>query len=287
MRNITAAEKRKIVAGLLKTPEGRASLAAALQEPLRTFRDYEAVGRRAFMVDPLGDGQLPYYDKDPKLTAYVVGEEGEDLMDVVKGDRIFVPLFEIAGNPQIPLTQVKMRKYDVEARVKQSAKNEIFRVEDQKIFKMFTTIANDANHVHSPVTATAADATIDDFSEAMALVEKQNGLRCANIFMNPGNMKIVRRLGKDYFEPSTTAELLRTGRMGNIFGATVNVSPEIAADEIYFTSEEDTFGVFVQSQELTVMPADRPEERKLGWSVFQQIGVSIHNPYGLSMLKLT
>ena len=52
-----------------------------MTQPLRLRRDYMAVGRKTFLVEQLPDGALPIYDKDPDVTAYVVGEEGENIVN--------------------------------------------------------------------------------------------------------------------------------------------------------------------------------------------------------------
>ena len=76
---ISNAVKQKIISEFIKTPQGRQKLAASMTQPLRTRRDYTAVGRKTFLVEQLPDGALPIYDKDPDVTAYVVGEEGENI----------------------------------------------------------------------------------------------------------------------------------------------------------------------------------------------------------------
>jgi len=283
---MTKAEKRKIIAKLMRTPEGRAEIAVSLQEPLRQFRDYETVGRRAFVVDQLPDGSLPYYDKDPDLKAYVVGEEGTDVTEIIKNDRVFVPLREIATNPMIPLTQIKARKYDVEARVQTKAKSELFRSEDEMIFNMFEHISSDPDAANTPIAVEADKVSIDHFSEAIGQIEEHGNIRCANIFMNAANMKIIRKLGMDYFEPSTTSELLKTGQMGSLFNAVIHTSPLIPKNRIYFTAEPEFFGVFVESIELTVLPADDNKARQVGWSIFEQVGALVHNNKGLSTLHI-
>jgi hypothetical protein len=82
-------------------------------QPLRLRRDYSAVGRKTFLVEQLPDGALPIYDKDPDVTAFVVGEEGENILAIQKPRRVIFPLFEIASNPEIPLTQIKERRFDL------------------------------------------------------------------------------------------------------------------------------------------------------------------------------
>ena len=65
--------KQEIISQHIRTAAGRQKLAASMIQPLRRRRDYASVGRKAFYVENLPDGALPVYDKDPNVTAYVVG----------------------------------------------------------------------------------------------------------------------------------------------------------------------------------------------------------------------
>jgi len=288
MSQMSLARRRQIISQLVRTPAGRHQLAASLQEPLREYRDYEAVGRRAFMIDQLPDGTLPYYDKDVDTPAYVVGEEGEDVLVVVKGERIYIPMFEIATNPMISITQMKERKFDLESRVKTKTKAEVFRKEDEKVFALFQTVVEAGSAPNPPieVDVPGTSVTIDHFSNAMALIEAHGHIRCANIFMNPANMKVLRAVGKDYFEPAYTQELLRTGFVGTIFGCQIHTTPALSSDWIFFTGEPEFFGVIPVRQDLTVLSADNPARRQIGFSIWEQLGMAIHNPKALAAIHL-
>ena len=119
--NVSNAAKQKLIGDYIKTPQGRQKLAASMTQPLRTRRDYMSVGRKTFLVEELPDGALPIYDKDPDVTAYVVGEEGENILAITKPRRVIFPLFEIASNPEIPLTQIKERRFDLIERAQDRA----------------------------------------------------------------------------------------------------------------------------------------------------------------------
>ncbi len=54
--SVTNAVKQRIIGEYIKTPQGRAKLAASMTQPLRTRRDYAAVGRKTFLVEQLPDG---------------------------------------------------------------------------------------------------------------------------------------------------------------------------------------------------------------------------------------
>src|SRR3989304_1656741 len=134
MTTVNTSVKQKIIGDLVATPAGRAKKAASMTQPLRLRRDYMAVARKTFLVEQLPDGALPIYDKDPDVTAYVVGEEGENIIGITKPRRVIFPLFEIASNPEIPLTQIKERRYDLIERAQDLARAQIQAAEDERVF---------------------------------------------------------------------------------------------------------------------------------------------------------
>ena len=172
----TNAVKQKIIGEYIKTPQGRAKLAASMTQPLRTRRDYAAVGRKTFLVEQLPDGALPIYDKDPDVTAFVVGEEGQNILAVTKPRRVIFPLFEIASNPEIPLTQIKERRFDLIERSQDLGRAQIQAAEDERVFAVLDSVATAGfdslpgqMNADIPVIAPISGAVLAD---AFALIER-------------------------------------------------------------------------------------------------------------------
>lgn len=285
-RKVTAAQKHQLMTKLLGTQAGRQRIAANIQEPLRKLRDYQAIGRRAFFVDELPDGTLPVYDMDIDTPAYVVGEEADSIQTVVKAKRMLVPLFELTSYPKVPFTQVKERRFDIIRRIKQKARDELFRREDQLIFAAFKKAAT-KNDINATKTVTKANFNMGVIAETFAAIET-HGLRVDKIFLNAAQFPVVRKAGRDYVDFETQRELLRTGYLGTLYGASLYMSPEVQADRLYFVTEPEYFGVIPVRIDLTVIPADDPANRSFGWSIFENIGIGIHNAnLGLQQLVIT
>lgn len=284
-----SAQDLKQISRLMRTAAGREEIGASLVEPLRLFQNYSSVMRRAFLVDPLPDGQIPYYDKFEDCTAYVVAGEGQDIQEVTGRDqRIVAQLFEIAANPMIPWTQIKQRRYDVQSTVQTSANSEIFRTEDKMLVKLLDKASTD---FHPILTVSGANnLTIEHFSEAMSKIEGVGrNLRCVNIFMNPKHNHVLRKINKDHYsiDFETSSEIINAGFLATLFGATINTSGEIPEDKIYFTCDPIYLGRVVESIPLTVMPADDNAKRMVGWSVFEEVGAFVHNPKGVTVIKIS
>jgi len=123
-------------------------LAASMVQPIRRSLDYQGIARRALVVDPLPQGALPIYDKEPTSLVHdtiIVDDEGnittkESHQNRVFGGRVMMPTFEIAANPTIRITDVKRRRFNVIDRAVQKARAEMQAEVDNEIFKAIESI---------------------------------------------------------------------------------------------------------------------------------------------------
>ena len=281
---VSAAQKHALMTKMLGTAKGRTHIAASIQEPLRTLRDYSSVGRRLLMVDELPDGTLSIYDKDIDTPAYVVGEEADSIQEVVKGERVHVPTFELASYPKIPFTQVKERRFDVISRIKKKAKDELFRKEDALIFAALDA-ATDSN-ADNPKVQTGGALAMTHLADAYAKIET-HGHQVSKVVMNAAEFKVLRNAGRDYVDFETQRELLNTGFVGKLWGADIFMSPEVTAGNVYLTAEPEYVGVMPVRIDLTVVPADDPGNRSFGWSIFEAIGISFFNSKSVCKVEVT
>jgi len=286
---ISNEQKQQIIAEYIKTAGGRARLAASMTQPLRLRRDYTSVGRKTFLVEQLPDGALPIYDKDPNVTAYIIGEEGENILAVTKPRRVHFPLFEIASNPVIPLTQVKERRFDLIERAQDLAKAEIQAEEDTRVFEILDAVATagfdniGATNADIPAVAPLTPA---DLIDAIASVQRHD-LRVARIFANAVDYADIMKWGRDVLDIETQAALLKTGMLATAWGANIIVSRRVPAGYIYVCAEPEFFGRIPVRTELSVLSADNPRERTIGFSCFENLGIGCHNPLGLCRVVIS
>jgi hypothetical protein len=288
--NINTSQRQQLIGEYIKTPAGRQKLAASMTQPLRTRRDYTSVGRKTFLVEQLPDGALPIYDKDPDVTAYVVGEEGENIIAITKPRRVIVPLFELASNPEIPLTQVKDRRFDLIERSQDLAKAQIQAAEDERVFAVMDAVAVNGfdsipggTNPDIPVIAPISGAVLAD---GFSLIEAHD-LRVARVFMNSRDYADIRKFGRDILDIESQAALLKTGLQATLWGASIITSRLVTNGTVYICCEPETFGRIPVRTELTVLSADDPKARTIGFSVFENIGIGCHNPRGLTRLIVT
>jgi HK97 family phage major capsid protein len=290
MNQVSNAVKQQIISEYIKTAAGRAKLAASMTQPLRLRRDYTAVGRKTFLVEELPDGALPIYDKDPEVTAYVVGEEGENIVAIQKPRRVIFPLFEIASNPEIPLTQIKERRFDLIERSQDLAKAQIQAAEDERVFAVLDSIAVSGFDTlpggTNPDVNVVAPISPSVLADAFAEVERHD-LRVARIYMNAVDYADIRKFGRDILDIESQATLLKTGLQATLWGAQIITSRLVPAGYVYVCAEPENFGRFPVRTELTVLSADDPKARTIGFSCFQNVGIGAFNPRGLVRIVVT
>lgn len=277
--------KYEVISQHIRTAAGRQRLAASMIQPLRRRRDYTSVGRKAFFVEPLPDGALPIYDKDPTITAYVVGEEGENIVAVAKPKRVLFPLFEIASNPEIQLTEIKQRRYDLIERSVDLGKSEIQAEEDRKVFAVMDALAADPTNPNPAIPVTG-NLTANALADAFAAIERSD-IRVATVFLNAKDYADLRKWDRDTLDIETQAILLKTGLMATLWGAKLIVSRIVPEGTVYCCGEAEFFGRIPVRTELTVLSADDPKNRLIGFSMFQQIGIGAYNPFALQVLEIT
>src|SRR5271156_3280781 len=298
MANLSRTQQQTAMLGqLLKTAGGRQKLAASLGPSLRRRRDYMSIARKALMVETLPDGALPIYDKEFDTTgasfvqAYVVGEEGGDIINVVKPIRVTVPTFEIAANPMIPITQIKERRFDLVARSLNLAKAEVGATEDSYVFSLFDAVANAAathpanDPVYNPDIAINAPIDINSMADGFGQVQRHD-LSVAFVFFNPRDYTDLLKWTQQNIDRETQRKLLKTGVMGYLWGATLLQSRKVGYGCIYILADAEFLGVIPERIPLTVMSADRPDLRQIGFSIFENLGFLVFNPSGVQRLTV-
>lgn len=283
---------------ILKTAAGRQKLAAALGPSLRRRRDYMSIARKALMVETLPDGALPIYDKEFDETgrsfveAFVVGEQGGDIVKLANPLRVTVPTFEIASNPMIPITQIKERRFDIVSRALNLAKAEIGAAEDGFVFNLFDTIATAAagkatsDPIYNVTYPLSGSITPDAMADLFGQVQRHDN-SVAYVFVNPRDYTDFLKWHDSTLDRETQRHLLKTGIMGYLWGATVLQSRKVTYGSVYVLADAEFLGVVPERVPLTVLSADRPDLRQIGFSVFEIAGFLIFNPSGVQKMTVT
>jgi hypothetical protein len=83
------------------------------------------IARRLLVVDPIGNGIDPKYERDIDVAAMVISSNGAPAESRVFGDSFVVPTFEIGANPTVRISEVRRRRFNIIDRAVQKARQEI------------------------------------------------------------------------------------------------------------------------------------------------------------------
>ena len=319
-QSMNAVLDKRIKDLMAKGSEGANIIARSLIQPLREYQDYVGVGRTAFLVQELQQGQPPILDQDvdPNV-AYQVSDLGENVLKLINPLSVRVNLMTIAANPAVTYSEIKSRTYPLKERIIQRTKAEVFRVEDRAIFNClsatafheYTRVIFQKNYqlenpitfgggqkitipgtpINPPVVANRDTLSIQHFSIAMSLIERHGGLKATNLYMNPYNALILRNMNINntngfYIDFETSKELMEKGFIANCYGMRVIVSPVIPTDKIIITAEPEYTGRIIVNLPLTVLPNNDVSNRRIEFSIFEEIGVLCYNPRAVCGIQI-
>ena len=162
---LTAEQKEFLIEQALQTEQGRIALASSMANPIRLTLDYQGIGRKLLVVDPLPQGALPVYDKDVKIPVIVIGKRGQAPDTIVEGERITVGTWEIVSYPQVRFSQVKERRYNLIDRAQQRAKLDLMAEEDRNIFNAVDRSSSLLNPTTLSGTSLSRDAMVAGLAE--------------------------------------------------------------------------------------------------------------------------
>jgi hypothetical protein len=290
--SFTEEQKDELIRRALMTTEGKIALGQAMANPIRRNLDYQGVGRRVLVVDPLPQGALPVYDRDIDVAAVVVSSNGSAPESRVFSDRVTVPEFEVMSNPTVRIAEVKRRRFNVIDRAQQKARQEIQAQEDANIFAALD-FAGDSALGGENAAQDIADAGLlkRDLSEIKVQVDKWD-LVTTKFLMNIVEFNDILNWGSGGGQAAgnggevdmvTQREILQTGLFAHLWGADLIVSKIIPVGSVFGVADPEFVGVMPIRQDIEVLPADEPKQLKLGWVVNEIIGIGIVNPRGVSV----
>ena len=284
-------QRDELIKRALLTQEGKIALGQAMANPIRRNLDYQGVGRRVLVIDPLPQGALPVYDRDIDVAAVVVSSNGAAPESRTFGDRVTVPEFEVVSNPTVRIAEVRRRRFNVIDRAQQKARQEIQAQEDANIFAALDYAA-DATLGGENTAQDVADAGLlkRDLSEIKVQVDRWD-LVTTKFLMNILEFNDILNWGSGggqgagggEVDPVTMREILQTGLYAHLWGADIIVSKIVPPGTVFGTADPEFVGVMPIRQDIEVLPADEPKTLKLGWVVNEIIGIGVVNPRGVAV----
>lgn len=73
----------------------------------------------------------------------------------------------------------------------------------------------------------------------------------------------------------------------HLYTADIHVSSRMPNDTVLVVASPDTVGAFPIRQDITVLPADDPKKLRLGWVIYEEVGIVVVNDYAVSRIDVS
>lgn len=266
----------------------------AMASPLKTFLEYKGVMRKALRVDPLAPGALPVYDRDTEeISADIIAAQSAIDQTPIVGERIYVPMFEIATYPTVKLREIKIRRFNMIDRIQVRARQFMQETEDAMIINVLNAASTRSN---TAVTVDTSDATgtgnglgyirRSDFVKLSRQITRHD-LFAKSYFMSIYRYSDIEMWGRDELDILTQKQIIDTGLMASLHGKNIYVTKKIGFNTVFCTSDPDYVGVMPVYQDIEVIPADIPWKSSFGWVMNELVGAAIFNPKGVAKITVS
>lgn len=285
----TPAEKQRIVesAFVQGNADERLKFGSEMVPLILDRLDYEGFIRQVFRTHELAQGQINSYEKDVNVSALVINEDGQTIETVVKGNRIFPPEFMVTAFPQITMSEIAQRQYDVVDRAHDKATFQIMLKEDRQGLRQLYQAATLENDIVS-IGGTGVNKTV---LETLQYEIERHRLMVDKFIMNRAELGDLKKaINTIDYDPITSRDLLLTGIFGNIWGVNIFISAgkdeqgvesvSVPEGVIFAVTEGRFLGAMPIRVNLTVLPADQFAfgTPKYGWLFAEQISQVVVNP---------
>jgi len=274
---LNLANKREAaLAQALQTEMGIRRIAANMANPVRFKLDYKGIFRKFVIVEQMPDGVPLIFDKDlPQVPAVKVGKGGSPRMIEMRGKRVELQAFEIAARVKVPYEELFTRRYRALDRAKDRLVEGIELREDLIGFGLIDTASQ---LVHTPVTT--GGAFDRDLLAKMFTPIENSRLPVASVLMSPYATQGIRRLDFQNLDQVGMQEVRETGYLGNYWGADFYVSDQIPSGYAYALASPKFLGWMPIRKDTDVIPADDPDNLRLGFVGYELLAMTIFNALG-------
>jgi len=274
---LNLANKREAaLAQALQTEMGIRRIAANMANPVRFKLDYKGIFRKFVIVEQMPDGVPLIFDKDlPQVPAVKVGKGGSPRMIEMRGKRVELVAFEIAARVKVPYEELFTRRYRALDRAKDRLVEGIELREDLIGFGLIETAST---LVNTPVI-TGGPFDRDLLAKMFTPIEN-NRLPVASVLMSPYATQGIRRLDFQNLDQVGMQEVRETGYLGNYWGADFYVSDQIPSGTAYTMASPKFFGWMPIRKDTDIIPADDPDNLRLGFVGYELLAMTIFNALG-------
>lgn len=254
--------------------EIRKSFAASLSVPVLKAVAPQTSVRDIFQVDELPAGALAEYpiDLDDIETAVVMPRIGAVPQNIVVGDSLIIPTFEVSNSVEWKLTFVRDARFNIVERALEKLAESFVRAEEKAGWDTIRG-AIDASNTVDKGTETTLSRKL--FNMLITDMRAEGASEPNVIYVSPRLASDIREWGATEIDETTRREVFKAGGMGSIYGVQIRELRSLADNEV-FMFDTSKLGVMpIRSKMQTFDKPDAINRLRAGVIAFEEIGFSV------------
>jgi len=290
MSKLASNQKRQLLAATLALPNGIQKLGEAFVGPILLKLKYQGLLRDVLVETPLAKGEPPEYDvMDDLGSAYMLNvNEGEVMVTMFEGKRVYLPLFRIAAFPKVRKEDLYALKMDAVEYAQNESKIAIQKQEDSYLWTLLETAIDDyasnPNHTVTPNQQHTIQGNTPFAPEDLygaAGVTASHELEPTRLIMNVQDYYTLLTFTTEQVGWDLKNKMV-AGQEVTTFGPyLIKKSITVTKGTLYVLPDPEYLGYFPVRYSLDVEEDPMVEKFHKGWVMDEYVGMSIINPRGL------
>lgn len=294
---LPTAQKRAHLQQMLNSSNGIAKLGQAMVGPILMRLQYKGIARNILQEDPLEKGAGFFYDVFSDVgVAYRLDNYGAQVkVQEFEGKRIQYQCFPVSAYPQILKEDLYALRLDMVENAQREAEEGIMRSEDKYLVDLLSaTIENSANKVN-PIAPeyivkrnidSTGTITYDAMLEAAKFADHYQ-LETTNLIMHPALKRDIYKWDLKTMGVVLKDTIMATGaKVDKIGEFNILTSIMMRDDKVFMTADQQYLGMLPVLWSLDAVENNKPEERKFGWVMDENINMLILNPFAVSSITI-
>lgn len=225
----------------------RQAFAASLSVPVLKNIPPQTSVRNIFAVDVLPSGALAEYpiDLNDIETAIVMSRLGSVPHNLVVGDSLIVPTFEVANSVDWKLSFVRDGRFNIVERALEKLAQSFIRAEEASGWAVIRASVDGTNTIASPSAGMLDKAAFNQFITFM----NKTGYTPSDIYVSPNRAADIRNWTYTTLDPVTQREIFQAGGLNQIWNVALHELRTLADNEAYLF-DTSRYGVMPVRTEL-------------------------------------
>lgn len=305
--NLSSSEVETRLNNLLQSPGGMQKIAQQMLSPLKRDLLYEGRIRQLFQTYKLSLGEEAVFDADVAVPAAGLAVNGLPYQIQVVSDRIRIDTAPLSTKPIVRWNESNFRKFDILNRTQERAKASLQLQEDTKGYKLLKFASALTNQGIIPgLEGTSAESlnptVLSDTSAKMSMDKLTEGivtlrsklLVASKILINPFrgkdfmlfNSTTAGTGGAGIFAPNFQEQMLKAGKIGNIWGCEVIDTIVVPVKEVYVLAPADYLGVLAVRTDISVETMKDVNQMADVFAIWEDLGFCIRFSKGIVLINI-